>query len=166
MALLSTFLYVTENGNLCTLIDSYTWKWNYYSNNSYRINQGSSVMAHGRSGEPEVKAFAFLEERQQQAICIVQVYLLGHHCSSAHFHCRQQHSSLERLMKILASLMWTPSCTNAYPYGKECEWDITSLSFLWHPRCGSLWQLVASHASWPSTIETPDCCSYRLRAWT
>jgi len=50
----------------------------------------------------EVKALAFLEERQQQNNLCCPVVLLGRgcHCSSIHFHCHQQHSSQERPMKI------------------------------------------------------------------
>jgi len=76
----------------------------------------------------------------------------GRHCLSAHFHWCQQHSSLERMLP----------CSQLRHQGKhQCTTVITrvwlfSLSSLWHPCCGSLWQLVevqVSCASWPSTIE-------------
>ena len=85
---------------------------------------------------------------------------LGHHCSNAHFNCHQQHSSQERPTKIPTIPMWSLYFTDAYPSEEAVSKIIAnSLSSLWY--YSSLRQLVevqASHASWPSTIETPGWC--------
>jgi len=78
------------------------------------------------------------QERQQQSDLHCPCILLGRdrHCSSAHFHCHQQHSSQERPMKVLASPLLSLSCTDAYPGGKV----VNKVIILWHPHCSLLRQ--------------------------
>ena len=101
-------------------------KWNYYSVSFVRrINQRSFVMVHGRNGGAGGGGRKIVASDMR---CLGVLLGIARQCSGARFHCRQQHSSQERpCTKVLATSLWSPSCTGICITGGEVVSEVIIL---------------------------------------